>query len=126
MFFNMSIRDWYCHNCKIHHDRDINAAINIHKVGASTFGVEGSDLLRQAPLVDTTIYPVAWDLRIPHALAGEYVNHLFDPNPKTRKHRKSEINSGIGVRCYFVAKNLMLKLTTTILIVTVPYMILRK
>ncbi len=41
MFFDLSIRNWYCHNCKIQHDRDINAALNIHKVGASTFGVEG-------------------------------------------------------------------------------------
>ncbi|MDE0088481.1 MAG: zinc ribbon domain-containing protein [Candidatus Poribacteria bacterium] len=40
MFFDLSIRDWYCHTCKINHDRDINAAINIHKVGASTFGEE--------------------------------------------------------------------------------------
>ncbi|RKU36334.1 transposase [Candidatus Poribacteria bacterium] len=40
MFFDLSIRNWYCHHCKIHHDRDINAAINIHKVGASTFGGE--------------------------------------------------------------------------------------
>jgi len=38
--FDLSIRDWYCHNCSIYHDRDINAAINIQKVGASTFGEE--------------------------------------------------------------------------------------
>ena len=42
MFFDLSMRDWSCHNCKIHHDRDINAAINIHKVGASTFS--GGDI----------------------------------------------------------------------------------
>ena len=42
MFFDLSIRDWFCHNCQIHHDRDINAAINIHKVGASTFS--GGDI----------------------------------------------------------------------------------
>ena len=39
-FFDLNVRDWYCHNCLISHDRDINAAINIHKVGASTFSVE--------------------------------------------------------------------------------------
>ncbi|RKU11171.1 transposase, partial [Candidatus Poribacteria bacterium] len=39
-FFDLNIRDWYCHHCLIQHDRDINAAINIHKVGASTFGGE--------------------------------------------------------------------------------------
>ena len=37
MFFDLSMRDWYCHNCKVHHDRDINAAINIQKVGTSTY-----------------------------------------------------------------------------------------
>ncbi len=37
MFFDLSIREWFCHHCKTQQDRDINAAINIHKVGASTF-----------------------------------------------------------------------------------------
>ena len=33
-------RKWTCPNCGILHDRDLNAAINIHRVGASTLGVE--------------------------------------------------------------------------------------
>ena len=33
-------RKWTCPNCNSQHDRDQNAAINIHRVGASTLGVE--------------------------------------------------------------------------------------
>jgi len=41
MFITLDIREWQCSGCKYKHHRDVNAAINILKVGASTFGLEG-------------------------------------------------------------------------------------
>ena len=38
---NLQVRKWQCSGCERKHQRDVNAAINILKVGASTFGLEG-------------------------------------------------------------------------------------
>ena len=38
----LSLKDrvWDCPDCETHHDRDLNAAINIHRVGASTLELD--------------------------------------------------------------------------------------
>ena len=40
LFMDLSVRKWRCRGCSTTHHRDVNAAINILKVGASTFGLE--------------------------------------------------------------------------------------
>ena len=44
MLITLETRKWQCSGCKRKHHRDVNASINILKVGASTFGLEGVSL----------------------------------------------------------------------------------
>lgn len=41
----LDVRSWKCEGCGLHHDRDVNAAKNICKVGASTFEVDEVSLV---------------------------------------------------------------------------------
>lgn len=41
---SLKTRKWICPVCKTTHDRDINASINICRVGASTLGIDGVSL----------------------------------------------------------------------------------
>ena len=44
VFIGWSVRDWFCPRYRIHHGRDVNAAINILKVRVSVFGGKGAGL----------------------------------------------------------------------------------
>jgi len=37
---DLNIREWKCPSCNAEHQRDLNSAINIYRVGASTLGIE--------------------------------------------------------------------------------------
>jgi putative transposase len=46
---DLSVREWRCPACQSINDRDLNAALNIHRVGASTIGL--GDVRRALPAI---------------------------------------------------------------------------
>jgi len=52
---NLKDREWICPECNTKHDRDLNASINIYRVGTSTLGVDFVRLSQGSRVIDTTI-----------------------------------------------------------------------
>jgi putative transposase len=46
---DLSVREWRCPACQSINNRDLNAAHNIHRVGASTIGL--GDVRRALPAI---------------------------------------------------------------------------